>query len=867
MRTETIYIACSSDYELDSRLSAYFDHKSELAADNKRQLLQSLQQATDRSDIIFVVGGLSGDSIDCVPILADALGFEREQCPREKNQENGEQVFLIKGAVPLYAFSGTLAGVILASGGQMIVHLTEHPVRRMDGLLQVLDIVRAAAPDDLKQQENAAIQSEPLPQPDPPETPPPFTYTEFEVDVETMLEGAQPEPEPVVMDDPIEIETDGQGYHPIMEDEPPEEPGKPRRRALKVFLGTVAALTAAAVLFAGGVFVNRRFLSGMVADRVYDEARQLYGRTSAAELPENMLPAFGALYDRNPDIAGWIKIPETGIDYPVVQSDKTDYSAVLFNGQRNAYGTPYFQPEVFSDSEPRNLLVYGSAIDERLFGTLSEYGSLTFYKQVPVIDFSFAFSANRYKVFSMFEVAPDEAGTLIQDHFLNDNDFTEYLGLLKSKSLIHTTVEVDETDRLITLAAVKGKKKFVVAARRMRPEESEHVDVEDAVYEQDASIQAGNDDPAEAELVDNYDKDPLFPWQEESSQFTTISEVTASAAGSSKSGASKAGSSSKATSQKAGSSQAATSKAGAGTSGSGSSLAPSASSAGTSSAASSGTTGPGGTTAGGTLKIKNLSASGSPVVEGPAVDLIARNVHKEMSGSSTHVEALKAQTVAAYSYVRFHLANGSIPSLPLSDTGSVTQRIWDAVGAVIGQSMTVNGSIVQTTYFSISAGKTANAADVWGGTYGYLTSVDSELDKNVSGYESTRTYKASDVKEWVSAQYGVTLTGNKSDWFSITYDSGGLYAKTVDIGSKKGIRGTELRDKLFTSARVGSANVLRSHAVTITYNAGSDNFVFLVRGYGHGVGMSQAGADQYAKAGWDYAKILTHYYRGATLTK
>ena len=64
---------------------------------------------------------------------------------------------------------------------------------------------------------------------------------------------------------------------------------------------------------------------------------------------------------------------------------------------------------------------------------------------------------------------------------------------------------------------------------------------------------------------------------------------------------------------------------------------------------------------------------------------------------------------------------------------------------------------------------------------------------------------------------------------------------------------------------VQAKDALRSSAYTIEYNAVEDTFTFTVRGYGHGVGMSQVGADAYANNGWDYEKILKHYYTGITL--
>ena len=74
--------------------------------------------------------------------------------------------------------------------------------------------------------------------------------------------------------------------------------------------------------------------------------------------------------------------------------------------------------------------------------------------------------------------------------------------------------------------------------------------------------------------------------------------------------------------------------------------------------------------------------------------------------------------------------------------------------------------------------------------------------------------------------------------------------------------GIGLRYDMLNASNVGDRS-LRSHAYTIQYNSAKDQFTFTVRGYGHGVGLSQRGASAYADKGWDYVQILEHYYKGA----
>ena len=87
----------------------------------------------------------------------------------------------------------------------------------------------------------------------------------------------------------------------------------------------------------------------------------------------------------------------------------------------------------------------------------------------------------------------------------------------------------------------------------------------------------------------------------------------------------------------------------------------------------------------------------------------------------------------------------------------------------------------------------------------------------------------------------------------------------MKLGRKDTVLGLRIRDTLYTADRVGTNNTLRSHAYNITYNPALDTFTFSCKGYGHGAGMSQYGANEYAKQGWNYLQILAHYYQGTAV--
>ena len=187
------------------------------------------------------------------------------------------------------------------------------------------------------------------------------------------------------------------------------------------------------------------------------------------------------------------------------------------------------------------------------------------------------------------------------------------------------------------------------------------------------------------------------------------------------------------------------------------------------------------------------------------------------------------------------------------DAAEYTNKIAGAVADTDGIVATYEGQPIQAVFFSSASGATEDAAAVWGSSLPYLTSVDSPEGEEVPNYNTTVTLTAAEVKELVSASYpGADLSGSPSDWFqNISYTASGRVAE-VEVG---GIA--------LSGGAARSLFSLRSACFEV--EAGEDSVTFVVTGYGHGVGMSQYGANAMAKAGSSWQDILEHYYTGITL--
>lgn len=236
-------------------------------------------------------------------------------------------------------------------------------------------------------------------------------------------------------------------------------------------------------------------------------------------------------------------------------------------------------------------------------------------------------------------------------------------------------------------------------------------------------------------------------------------------------------------------------------------------------------------------------------------------------------EALKAQSVAARTYTLWKsVHNGKHAEADVctdytccqawigreeaaanwgENGGEYSQKITDAVAATDGMVLCWEGEPIQAVFHSSSAGSTEDAVAVWGTTVPYLLGVETPEGDEVPNYHSAVILTADEVAAALSG-YGCDLSGDASAWFQgFLYTENGAVA-TAQVGGVM-LSGPTLRTALG----------LRSATFEVTYEAGS--FTFFATGYGHGVGMSQYGANALAKQGKTWEEIVAWYYTGVTV--
>ena len=183
-------------------------------------------------------------------------------------------------------------------------------------------------------------------------------------------------------------------------------------------------------------------------------------------------------------------------------------------------------------------------------------------------------------------------------------------------------------------------------------------------------------------------------------------------------------------------------------------------------------------------------------------------------------------------------------------------KIKEAVDETSGQVLSYEGELVlYPQFFSTSSGQTENSEDVYLGEIPYLRSVASTGEESAPKYTSDKTLKISDFVYLLNSNFtnlNVTVENIKNN-FSIKSSSAAGGVIKLNINNVE-IRGVDFR------------KALSLNSTNFTYEFNGDYITFHCKGYGHGVGMSQLGANAMAKNGSNYEEILKHYYSGVEIT-
>lgn len=261
---------------------------------------------------------------------------------------------------------------------------------------------------------------------------------------------------------------------------------------------------------------------------------------------------------------------------------------------------------------------------------------------------------------------------------------------------------------------------------------------------------------------------------------------------------------------------------------------------------------------------KNLSDNISIKEENPGMESYIIGVVAAEMPVSFELEALKAQAVAARTYAYRQIGNSEEINPDNIGQAFITveemkkrwgdsfernyNKVFSAVDATRGEIMVYGGEPILAAFHSTSGGVTENSENVWSEKLSYLQSVDSHEDENAPNFLFNSEFLKTDFKKKFENK-GCVFSDNIKNDISITKRTDAGYVTLINIGGKN-FKGSEVRSILS----------LRSTNFTISYK--DDKIVFTTKGYGHGAGMSQYGANFMAKENKNYKEILLHYYYG-----
>ena len=199
--------------------------------------------------------------------------------------------------------------------------------------------------------------------------------------------------------------------------------------------------------------------------------------TEEDDEPLEILDEYKNLYIKNKSIIGWLKIDDTNIDYPVMQTSNNEYFLNHnFEGEEDKNGSLFLDKDCDAIHRSTNLIVYGHHMKSgKMFGTLNKYSDISYYEKHPFIQFDTIYEKGVYQVMYVFrdKVRNEDTITFKYYQFIDANsadEFNSNMQEMAKMSLYHTGVEATYSDQLLTLSTCDHTEedgRFVVVAKRV----------------------------------------------------------------------------------------------------------------------------------------------------------------------------------------------------------------------------------------------------------------------------------------------------------------------------------------------------------------------------------------------------------------
>lgn len=300
--------------------------------------------------------------------------------------------------------------------------------------------------------------------------------------------------------EPSAKKTKGNQNTVIPADEQKENKQKPQAT---VIISRIVLVVSVLVFLVSGVIFAKNYLelrkNKLEAQKLASQLGNKAEEVEDAVGVDGILEKYRDLYNQNHDLVGWITVPNTKIDHPVVQAADNDfYLRKNFSKKYERRGSIFMDFRCDPVNFLKNTILYGhNYLDSTMFSDLEKYKDLDFYKSAPVIEFNTIYKNYKWKVFGVYLSNADEKDdngyALYYIHpFMTDDNFEAYVQTVRERSIINMPVDVERTDKILTLSTCtrdmdlpgrgQTNARCVIVARLVRDGEREDVNVSAATY-------------------------------------------------------------------------------------------------------------------------------------------------------------------------------------------------------------------------------------------------------------------------------------------------------------------------------------------------------------------------------------------------
>ena len=246
-----------------------------------------------------------------------------------------------------------------------------------------------------------------------------------------------------------------------------------------------AAVCAALFLFSG-IMLCRQYADEKQSTEAFEQVAALVETESApADTPQETEPLselaafekYRAVQEQNSDFVGWLSVPGTNIDYPVMQTvDKPNfYLKRGFDKQYSDYGVPYLDEKttIGANAQSNNLIVYGHNMKTgTIFGCLTEYKKAAYYQEHPYIEFDTLYGDAKYEVFAAFAIDVVQDTSFVYNQYvdMDEDTYNDYVAEVIRRSDVDSGIRPEYGEQLLTLSTCEyssANGRYVVVARKV----------------------------------------------------------------------------------------------------------------------------------------------------------------------------------------------------------------------------------------------------------------------------------------------------------------------------------------------------------------------------------------------------------------